>query len=277
MGISVVQGRVVLSKEMAVRSIHSESRLMTDTLKTWKVSLSSFKSLPKDDQIFIVQILQFMNEINILETGIHASWNGKNELPRLQRLAQKAQILFYVKTLAGKLYEGWLLTTKTYNKGMARRYDSLIPEASRRAMKQLKKYFGRNNIVKGIRQKYAFHYDSKRIEEVIGCHYPNGELTFVLPGKTGYGFCDLSADMTDASMLANIDSDGDKALDLMLKDILDVSTWFCIFVAGLVSHILRSLECQDGTEDTKGLLLLGEICLPYFAVRQMDSQQVLPT
>ena len=85
-------------------------------MKLSKVNISKSKldTIPEIEKVFFVQLMQFINELNILQKCVIISSNELDSLNTIEKRGQISQAQFFIRTLAGKLSEGWKMINKNY-------------------------------------------------------------------------------------------------------------------------------------------------------------------
>jgi hypothetical protein len=132
-------------------------------LKRTFVSKVELESLTKSELNFLIQACAMLNEINILHKI--TLFSNKDVKTEAGRRAQNSQSLFLLIILTGKLWEGWELVEKAYfGTKLSKTYHNLLPQEAIDRLNDLKSYFGKSdNLIKKVRNKIAFHYDSSEI------------------------------------------------------------------------------------------------------------------
>lgn len=75
-----------------------------------------------------------------------------------------SQSFIIARLLAGKLWEGWELMRKAYfSTKLSLMIESKLPEDTKDALGNLKKYFGKKNVIDSVRNEFAFHYNAQRV------------------------------------------------------------------------------------------------------------------
>lgn len=136
-------------------------------LDKYTLSREQFDALSKEEQVFLVQMLNFLNELWISWRTALLSYQRLNDLDGLALSAQIAQVSFFIKIHAGLLYEAWRTIEKNFDRlNTQHQYD--IPDDAEQSLSALKRYFNDgNNLVKYIRHKHSFHSDDRRVAEGI--------------------------------------------------------------------------------------------------------------
>ena len=234
-------------------------------------SVEDFRFLDEDLKIFLVQLGHLLNEINILRKCVLIC-SEKSERPDgVEKSAQVIQALFFIRMLAGKLYEGWGMVKRSYfNACLSKQYESgLSPEATR-ALDKLKQYFNKkSSVVKELRQKFAFHYDRQVVRECLAAGLEGSRLCILSGGTRPTDLFLFADDLINNCILKHVDPNcGQTAMDMLVKEVAcDVADWFLEFGYGLMQELFkfRSIECCISEEEVREVKL-DDADLPYFVV-----------
>jgi len=236
-------------------------------MKTIRVGVpkDAYDTLPEQEKVFVFQISHFMNEIWILQKTILVSQEGIDDLSEPEFGARISQSFFFIKLLAGKLWEAWLVTSKNY---LSLKPPYVLEPAAEDALTKLKKYFGKENIACYIRNKHAFHTDSETIQEGIKLLDGSDPLEYLIPIGGGI-FCHLAETVDNAALLHHIDAN---SLEAGLKRLFDemvmsVPDWFKDFGSGVAYEICSRFKAEHTEEEIPGVPKLSELKLSYFTVR----------
>jgi hypothetical protein len=221
-----------------------------------------------DEQVFFVQLAHLINELTILQKFVIFSVNIVKSSTGVRRTAQVIQTLFLIRTMAGKLNEGWQMMARSYfGSKLSQAYDNKLPDAAKNSLEELKKYFSKSNIINEIRNKYAFHYDNEKIKEVIR-YIPNDYMqTMFISEHSGNCLFAFADTIINNSLLNAVNSaDPHQAIDRLFEEIaVKVCRWFQDFGHGWVEAVCRELEFKSTTDiELQDVPSIGDIGLPYF-------------
>lgn len=278
------------------------------TLLRYRIPHDEFGKIPKQERVFFLKALTVLSEIQILQKAIVFSTNAipGEAIGSVKVNAQSLQALFLSRLLAGILSEAHKLIRLGFDaKPLPRakdesklikklKFQSLrnvypkdeIGEKAWAGLKQIDGYFHANNkdnVIKLIRNKFAFHYDldvtHKWIDELLkdldepelffaehdgNCHYEvaNEVSILTLVRKMGY-------DSTPENLKI--------AIDKVLNNISKTARWFADFFNGFVlafsqKHFdinmskLQELKIEN-------VPLLSSVRLPYFVIRDFNKYE----
>jgi hypothetical protein len=243
-------------------------------MKLFKINIpkSKLDTIPEIEQVFFIQLMQFLNELNILQKCVIASSNKLEFLTNeIEKRGQISQAHIFIRILAGKLNEGWEMIRKDFFKTkLSRKYENLLSQKGKESLSELKVRFkDKNNLVRLIRHKFAFHYDQEKIKEEID-KIPQEELLEVYvsehPANCLYS---ISNTIVNWAILNSIDSSNpQRAMDKLFDEItIKVSGCFQKFGADCVCIIAKKLELNSTEVEIPEPPLIDEVKLPYFVKR----------
>jgi hypothetical protein len=105
---------------------------------------SELERLPIDEQVFFVQLSHLINELTILQKCLIFSSNSFKSAMGVQRTAHSIQVIFFLKTLAGKLYEGRAMLRKAYfGTRLSQEYKNLLSDTAKNSLGNIENYFNK--------------------------------------------------------------------------------------------------------------------------------------
>ena len=242
-------------------------------MKLSKINIpkSKLDTLSEIEKVFFVQLMQFLNELNILQKCTIVSNNELASLTTIEKRSQISQAQFFIRTLAGKLYEGWKMIGKNFLKTqLSSEYENLLSQKGKESLSELIVYFkDKHNLVCFIRNKFAFHYDKEKIKEEID-KIPQEELLEVyISEHRANCLYSLSDTIINWAILNSIDSSNpQRAMDRLIGEIaLKVSRWFLEFCGDCVCIIAKKLELNSTEVEIPEPPSIYDAKLPYFVKR----------
>jgi hypothetical protein len=249
-----------------------------ENMKLYKINLSKAELLciPEKELEFFIQLMNFFNEANILQKLMVISGNSREEASqnRIVGRSLSSQGLFFMRIQAGKLYEGWnMLNTHFFNnRTFSQEYNEKGSSQSKESLSKLRESFGRGNLLKNIRNIYAFHYSKESSNNMIKQikNAPDSEK-FELYFSEEYGNCffSISHDLLNSSILENIEpGNWPKAMNDFFQEILDITKYFLDFLQDCIRVIFEKyLEKKYEEIQIPDPLSINDITLPFFVKR----------
>lgn len=207
-----------------------------------EIPKSELLSISENERIFFVQLANLLNDLNIFRKLVYfSSKETKNDIIRK---AQNSQALALIRIQAGKLGEGWeLLQREFFTSKVSIEYEPLLDSKAQEALKKIKDYFGKENLIKLIRNEFAFHYSSGKIKQLIN-DAPEGEV-FEAFLSENHGNClyFISHVIVNFAILKSIGgNDFWDAMDKLLKEVNEVTLWFFDFLGECIAIILQKYK-----------------------------------
>jgi hypothetical protein len=120
--------------------------------------------IPDGERRLLVLVAHASNELNALAKLFHFA-AGSAADDGLTSQAETMQAMVLARILTGKIHEFWqLLQNSFFGAQLSREYQPLLDTDSAIALKELKMYFGKENLVALVRNKFAFHYAGDQID-----------------------------------------------------------------------------------------------------------------
>lgn len=128
--------------------------------------------LPKEEQIFFLGAGHLLNVFAMLNKMLLLASHHEPD-QKVEKDAKSSMSLLIGTLFAGKLYEGWVFVQSAYhNSRLSEEYEGpcalesrewKLPKTAREARKELKSFFGRDNILETVRNRTAFHNDAEQL------------------------------------------------------------------------------------------------------------------
>ncbi len=242
-------------------------------MKLSKINIpkSKLDNIHEIEQIFFIQLMQFLNELNILQKCTIVSSNELASLTTIEKRGQISQAHFFIRILAGKLYEGWKMIGKNFlETQLSSEYENLLSQKGKESLSELIVYFkDENNLVRLIRNKFAFHYDKEKIKEEIDKIPQEKLLEMHISEHRVNCLYSISDTVVNWSILNSINSsNSQQAMDILIGDIaIKVSGWFREFCGDCVCIIVKKLGLSSTEIEIPEPPSIDEVKLPYFIKR----------
>jgi hypothetical protein len=193
------------------------------------------------------------------------------------RRAQNSQSLFFVRIQAGKLFEGWkFLERNFFGPKLSKEYEKKLSDIARNSLTGLKQYFSKGNLVYLIRNEFAFHYSpisSRKINQLIIDAHDSENFEIFLSEYHGNCFYYISHVLVNSAILKSTGATTpEEAIDKLLKEINEVTSWFLEFIGGCLIVIFEKHFGKGHVEiQIPDPPYIHEVTLPYF-VRKKEHE-----
>jgi hypothetical protein len=213
-------------------------------MKLYKVSVgrTELEALPENELTFFIQAGRVLNEIGILHKL--TIFSNKEAGTEVERKAQNSQSVFLLSILAGKLWEGWELLQKAYfGAKLSKHYQRLLPSSANDSLDNLKRYFSKGeNLIKKIRDKIAFHYDSPEVIAQFGKTPQDEVFEIYISEDQGNSLYYISNVLLINAILEWTGiPDPLKAIDSFFEEVLSAAGWFIDFF----NHCLAAMAQEN--------------------------------
>lgn len=249
------------------------------TLHHFELTKKQLDSIPESERVLIILLCHAANELAVLTKMFHfcSAYEAGEEEVLIE--ARNAQALVMGRLLTGKLFEFWsLLQESFFSTKVSKEYALHFDADTIAALDNLKRYFGRNNLIKKVRNNFAFHYSSDQIKEGYGQLGEDDSLDVYLSKTNANSLYSFAESIAGRSLMESI-SPGDhvKAYELLIVETSKVIKWINEFIGGCVStslklhvggdlYVLGAKEIQiEGAEDWKS------VTIPYFVETEEDA------
>ncbi len=235
-----------------------------------KIPRKIIKTMEEKERIFFIQFGEILNEINILYRCFLATSNLKWET-EVEQKAKISQLFFFIRSLASKLYEGWIIINSGYvESAISIKLDKALGSEATESLFKIRKYFGRKNNILIIRNKLGFHYEYKMVGDGIKNleEIEENDLKIFLTPSTGNCIYSLSDAIIFAGMKKDLMlSNRAEIFDQLMDEITENCRQFQTFGDECLSKIMEPyLPLISGKEDYEITTapLYTEIKLPQF-------------
>jgi len=132
-----------------------------------------------------------------------------------------SQALFFVRMLAGKLNEGWVMLERAFfNTCLSKKYEKILSQSGKDGLSDLKRYFNGENNANLIRKKFAFHYDTDKIREELDKMLESEILEMFISEHRGNCLYSLSDAVVNWGLLNCIDpSNPRRAMEILIDEV----------------------------------------------------------
>lgn len=157
--------------------------------------------------------------------------------------AKIALTWFFLKLLAGKLNEGYKLLQSYYFGGISCRYDHDLQDKGKDALKKIKQYFERGDVlVRYIRNNYAFHYSPPELNKILPNIPEDFEFYMEKEGSANnlYYFAELPSNW---AILRNTGmADEFTTYKRLVEELPRLANWFSIFSDSFIYEFVNRYE-----------------------------------
>ena len=227
--------------------------------------------MPDEERRLFILVAHASNEINVLAKLFRfaASSVAENGVAS-QAETMQAQVL--AKVFVGKIYEFWqLLQNSFFGAKLSLIYESKLDPESASALQEFKRYFGKENLVNIVRNKFAFHYSGDQIDAGYAATIKGDPLQIYLASHDANTLFYFAETITGRSMLEAIcPGDHEAAYQSLVTETTKLVGMIGLVAAGLMVvcvqlHIGSSLyDLEAKVLKVDGVPETYPIKIPYF-------------
>jgi len=175
-------------------------------MKVYEIPISQqqLHSIPSDERLFFIQIGHLANELSTLNRLLLfvSDTTGTTEV---EKRARNSQALLLVRLCLEKLFEGWQMLQRDYfGSKVSKEYGGLLDESGKNSLNEIKRYFSKNNLIKDIRDNFAFHYSSEDLQNQLQRTTDTGTLYIYLGYAHGNSFYSFADVLVGSAMLSKV-------------------------------------------------------------------------
>ncbi len=245
-----------------------------------KLKKAQLDAMPKSERNFLILLAHCANELAILAKLFHFSAGGRPR-KQLNRQLMNVQALLMGRLVTGKIHECWVILKNQYfGKALQKKYHRKLDAEARAVLETMQKYFTDPNLIRQVRNKFAFHYDVGQIAKGYATLKADEPLDIYLSksqANTLYAFADVIA---GHSMLETIKrGDTAKAMGQLISETSRAIGWINIGTGGLMAvcfqeHIGGTLyELNPKTIKVMGVPSSQIVRIPYFIEVRDEPKQ----
>lgn len=211
---------------------------MTETIPVDMAFLGhgAFQAMTADEKTLLVCAGHIANELNILNKFL--VWSIRRS-EGIDSLVSGMQALTIAKLTAGKILEAHLLLKKCFARTVADESNLPLNEETRSAIKEIRRYFQKTNLVYRVRNQLSFHYNFEVLQaaaqDILGIQ-GSVVVAGITSGNTYHVGAELAA---NKALLGVIGAKSDEAsLDAFFAEVQHVEDLMIKFLDGAVHAIL---------------------------------------
>jgi hypothetical protein len=239
------------------------------------ISKKQLTLFPEKERVLFIQIGHLANELTILmKLLIYAHTNSSFDVVRKAYTMQASVI---ARICIGKIFEGWrLLESNLFASSLSKKYEAKFSRAGSQALQNLKKYFGKKNLISEIRNRFSFHNPPfEDIKDLLDSIPEEAELHMYLGTEQANNNYYLSEEIISRAMLNYVESNNlQQAMDRMYKELIEVSGWLVEFCGHCMVALSEEYWGQRGQDlvveeiNVESQGKIGEFTIPFFVERQ---------
>jgi hypothetical protein len=229
---------------------------------------------PEDERTLFLIAGQFVNELNILtKLDYYFAKNSTSQQEIVKRANMTASMLLFQLT-AGKANEGWELVKERFSP-LYPRYEANLDDATKERLEELKKYFGKRNLVNAIRNRAGFHFDGE-VMAMGYAEFPNTEVFRDYLAESHGNSLYYSAAIISTVGIAKITSESDwkAGLDKFAQEVPCIARKVADFLIGYMTAFIDKYVAINDISEAKFEIEdgppLDKVTIPLFCLPPVD-------
>lgn len=230
---------------------------------------TSLDRISHEERQFFLLCGHVANEINVLNKLFYWASNF-DESEEIITRAHMAQSLVIGKLLTGKLWEAWKIIQQRFvRSNLSDDYRPSLEDEAQTALKNLERYFAnKDNVVRKVRNWFAFHYDWRKIAAGYNDDLKDDDLYFYIGENHANSMYYASEVVVNTGMLESlVPGNRQRAFDLLVSDTTAVAGWLLSFINGCM--VVGMDRHFDGLPPFKEVTIKGapdmdDVRIPYF-------------
>lgn len=197
--------------------------------------------MPSEEKALLVLLGHAVNEINVLNKTFYIATQFDEE-PQWRVHAHVSQSLVFARSLVGKLNEAWELLQRGYfgSKLSKAYHDHLKPDAGS-ALEKLKRYFGHENMIVAVRNRFAFHYSLRDAKTTLDRDLDDEEMVMYIARDNGNTLFYFFEYVIGRALVEAIEPGApEAALSRLMTETSQVVGWFNDLAGGIMTHIVET-------------------------------------
>lgn len=201
---------------------------------------ADFQSMPEKHRKLLLFLCAGISELNVL-SKIFRFVPAVNAVEHHDRVASRAQGMVVGQIYTGKIFEFWKTFQLLYFASrLSSEYASKLSAESQESLKELKRYFGKKNLIEKVRNNHAFHHSPEKVEEAQATFPADEVFSLYLSDSLAnsvFEFADLL--YIHATMETINPGNPAKAYTSLIQDTATVTSHLNRLVSELIATLLK--------------------------------------
>jgi hypothetical protein len=245
-------------------------------LKVVSLSGGDLAAIPREERILLVQFAHLHNTINVIRRWLLSSEeSGASDAERHAAVTQRG---LATRMLCGVLNEGSnVLERSLLRTRISEKYHPRLTAEGQRLQERVVSYFCERNVIKTVRNRFAFHFDRPDVDRQIHEVAPEQSFPLYVCEEQGNSLYYLAEEVVGVSMLRVVGSlidadDPTEALRGLQSEVLEISGAFDRVIAEYLAIILLEYFEDTKWRDAEDMQIenvppIDEIRTPFFVGR----------
>ena len=192
-----------------------------------RYTVGELRHLPENDVVYLFMVKQLHNDVAALLLMVSVNFPKEGQQMPLQVRGSVVSFMA-IRLLAGRLEEGWK-TIKTRFQQVFATYSDKMDEESIESHKEIRSYFAKKNLIRSIRDKASFHFDSELIGKAYRSMDDSAKLVDYISrglGNTTYFSAEGMQNQALLQLVPDRPEDNGEAMDFVIGEVARIANLF---------------------------------------------------
>src|SRR5438105_4700907 len=146
-----------------------------------KISVSAvdFARLPLPERLLFVRVAHSYNDLRHIQQLVVRAVGATKKHDGIEQEIATHQMLYGIRQWYAALNESWTIFRSSWgNEGVGKKFYPMLTKG-KRPYQHLNQYFSHSNLVRTVRDRFAYHYDNEYLPRLLVELNPESELHFV--------------------------------------------------------------------------------------------------
>ena len=180
-------------------AVKSGIRPITVTLLSF--STQDFAKLPLDEQILFVRVAHAYNDLRYIQQLVVRAIGASKKYQGIEQEIASHQMLYGLRQWYAALNEAWKIVHSSWRASVGQKFAGKLTKG-KEAYYYLKRYFSHKNLIRTIRDRFAYHYGTDQLAGLLRELNPESEQHFVTTQYGGNIFYNVAESIQNLALIA---------------------------------------------------------------------------
>jgi hypothetical protein len=173
-------------------------------IKVTRLSFTAkeFNTLPRQERLFFVRLAHAYNDLRHIQQLVVRAIGSTKRYKGIEQEIASHQMLYGLRQWYAALNEGWKILRSSWGKdGLGKKFYPKLT-IGKEAYDFLNRYFSHSNLIRKVRDRFAYHYESDHLIRLLGELTPESELHFITTQYGGNIFYNAAENIQNFALIA---------------------------------------------------------------------------
>lgn len=203
------------------------------------ITKAQLQSLPDTERVLVLQFGHVCNELTFLNKLLLIV--SDTDTKGIENMAMVTQSMIVIRLFIGKVFEAWRMLGRDYfGNQLSKTLDTELSEEGKKALKALKSYFGKSNLLSTIRNDFSFHYWSDHLTDAMNTFEDSKEFKWIHGSAYANSLFKFSDEFVSVAMLgASGGSEAEAEIKRIIGDLITVSGDMNTFLVNGIATVFK--------------------------------------